>query len=303
MTGAGVQRAAIGLVFDFLSKDHLTATETRLLQSALNIVNPKDIQISRINGSIGPETGRAIIGFLDHDGRRDFAPRVQDNIVLALSDSGLLDEYNDVIRHDSPLAHGAPVSQRSVGSLLTQERPLSEPEMRALQEKLNLEGYALGDVDGQLGRRTMREIIDYMKDHPEVMESPNINLLRRMTELRHQADQPYYDSREYLRDACRSSSGFINHVNDLIKNVDGLSTMNPAIFELQLLLKAGGYGVENPDGAPGPATDAAIKRFEQVHEGTALKNAWLSGTSTLDITRPENSPAVSLTSSLSMQVS
>jgi hypothetical protein len=280
MADANRQSRVRGIISDLLVQDHLTSAEVKILQSGLNEYHKGGVQIYKLTGNMARETCNAAIGFL-RDNKR-LLPHLGDAIREAIVQEGM--DHLITLLPKNPAQRGV-ASKESLDQILTQEYPLTEGQMHRLQ---TIFGFA-GTTDG-IEQETAKKIIDHLDNHPDMMGRLNFSILRQLTEklvstedayVRNRSDTPY-NSRESLAAACRKSETYVARVESLIKETAKLSpvSVSPAIYELQVLLKAGGFGVEHPDGGVGPETERAINAFkEEMHPGSELQKAWKQGTS------------------------
>jgi peptidoglycan hydrolase-like protein with peptidoglycan-binding domain len=270
------------VIAHLLTKDSpLSTNDTRILQTGL--IETDNAGFDYANGSFGPGTAQAVMDFLSKDENLHIVPRLSDTAQQALSAQGHESTLTNLSQKAIAAGHDpASIEGDTIESLIAQPYPLSHDETVHLQTELHAAGhyklsngedtkYADGTPtkihpNGVLGASTATGVLSYIENPEAVLENPSI--------IGHMTSQgEHYESA--LRSAAQSSSGYGEHVKDLVEANTG-STLSTTNYRLQHMLQSGAYTASAPDGEIGAQGQQAIKAFEADHGGktASLTCSW-----------------------------
>lgn len=226
---------AIGLM---TSQETLSISDIKLLQASLSIPS---------NGTLDTKTKRAVDNFLTAPQNRIYSQSLSPQIQECIASQGM---------------NNLPAAAREIGNphiegVLAYPGAFDNHHVKRLQTALYIE-----NPDGHYDHRTQDRLVDYLDANPDAWTAISPSMLRLML-----SDK---DGAEKIRASLAENKPpeYTDRVRDLIATMKNPPQISARTYELQLLLDAGGFYVnEKADGMFGHHTQRAVAFFEAEYKG------------------------------------
>ncbi len=292
-----IESAARNVAIELITSNRaLPSDSIKILQASLRDAGYFN---GPINGTAGPQTGKAIAEFLSEPVNRTYAQslnsaQIKKALDLHLADLKSLPPASEkptegflkaFFKPDSqkPVIHPPTMPYSDLFEKSTIAREIGNPgiedvlaypgtfdahNIKRLQTALGVE-----KPDGHFGHHTQTRLSDYLKKNPEIYATISPSALQLML-----SDM---DSAAMFRQSLSSKPAeYLERVAGLINATKNISTTNALTYDLQRFLDIGGYfRTQNNqpfssvhDGAAGPMTDKAIIHFQRDYAQRTLRS-------------------------------